>query len=89
MQEKFDIKAFICSAHRLIEAREGGARISVGEMSARLGVSARTLTEYERGTNQPVGIQAILLMLAQLGDDQIVQMVRKFHANHLRELNEK
>jgi hypothetical protein len=44
-------------------------------------ISARTLTEYERGTNHPTSMRALLLLLAQLRDDQIVDMVRQFNAD--------
>lgn len=78
MTTPFNIQALICSAHRLIEINGGGGRVSTAELSKRLGVSARTLTEYERGTNQPMSMRALLLLLAQLTDEQIVSVVRQF-----------
>ena len=51
-------------------------------------VSHRTLTEYERGTNQPTAMRALLLLLAQLEDEQIVQMIRQFEANSIRDAND-
>jgi putative transcriptional regulator len=81
------LQSLICSAHRLAEANQGGNRISIEDMSKRMKVSHRTLTEYERGTNQPTGMRALLLLLAQLEDEQIVQMVRQFDANFSREMN--
>lgn len=80
MSPIFNIQSLVCSAHRLIEVNEGGARITTADLSKRLKISARTLTEYERGTNHPTGMRALLLLLAQLQDDQIVDMVRQFSA---------
>lgn len=80
MPTAFNIQALVCSAHRLIEVNEGGARITTADLSKRMKISARTLTEYERGTNHPTSMRALLLLLAQLRDDQIVHMVRQFDA---------
>lgn len=80
MPTAFNIQALVCSAHRLIEVNEGGARITTAELSKRMKISARTLTEYERGTNHPTSMRALLLLLAQLSDNQIVDMVRRFDA---------
>lgn len=82
-----NLPSLICSAHRLVEANEGGHRISIEEMSRRLLISHRTLTEYERGINQPLGMRALLLLLAQLEDEQIVQMIRQFETNFFRDAN--
>lgn len=81
MPAAFNLQALICSAHRLIEVNEGGTRITAAELSKRMKISARTLTEYERGTNHPTSMRALLLLLAQLRDDQIVDMVRQFNAD--------
>ncbi|SDG77114.1 helix-turn-helix transcriptional regulator [Janthinobacterium sp. YR213] len=78
MPTPFNIQTLICSAHRLIEINEGGARITTAELSKRMKISPRTLTEYERGTNHPTSMRALLLLLAQLRDDQIVHMVRQY-----------
>lgn len=87
MLENSDLPSLICSAHRLIEANEGGNRISIDEMSKRMLISHRTLTEYERGTNQPTAMRALLLLLAQLEDKQIIQMIRQFEASFFRNTN--
>lgn len=76
----FNIQALVCSAHRLIEINGGGGRITAAELSKRLKVSPRTLTEYERGTNQPTSMRALMLLLAELTDDQIVSIVRQFQS---------
>lgn len=81
MPTAFNLQALVCSAHRLIEVNEGGTRITAAELSKRMKISARTLTEYERGTNHPTSMRALLLLLAQLRDDQIVDMVRQFDAD--------
>lgn len=81
MPPAFNLQALVCSAHRLIEVNGGGTRISAAELSKRMRISARTLTEYERGTNHPTSMRALLLLLAQLRDDQIVDLVRQFEAD--------
>jgi transcriptional regulator with XRE-family HTH domain len=81
MPSAFNLQALVCSAHRLIEVNEGGTRITAAELSKRMKISARTLTEYERGTNHPTSMRALLLLLAQLRDDQIIDLVRQFEAD--------
>lgn len=50
--------------------------ISQPNMAKRIGVSSRTYTEYSRGTNQPLGMKALLNMLNELDDDDIIKVVR-------------
>lgn len=72
MLDNATLSSPICSAHRLIEANEGETKISIEEIGLRTLISHRTLTEYERGTNQPTAMRALLLLLAQLENEQIV-----------------
>lgn len=60
--------------HHLLESAEG-RRITQEEMSKRLGISMRTYVEYLRGTNAPIGMRAILDMLAMLDQDDVIQIM--------------
>lgn len=61
--------------HRTIEAKEN-RDITRDEMAKKLDVSARTYTEYLRGTNQPLAMKALLKLLNQLDDEDIVKIVK-------------
>lgn len=61
--------------HHRIEANEG-ARISQSAMAERLGISARTYVEYLRGTNSPVGMRAVLTLLAMLDEQELAQVIK-------------
>ena len=61
--------------HKLIEAKEIKT-ISQPSMAKRIGVQPRTYTEYSRGTNQPLAMKALLNMLNELDDEDIVKVVR-------------
>lgn len=61
-------------AHFLIEAKEEKS-ISYAAMSERLGISERTYTEYRRGTNSPKAMRAILNLLTQLNDDDVMRVI--------------
>lgn len=61
--------------HTLIESKEI-QNISQQEMANRLGVSLRTYTEWLRDVNQPLAMKAMLDMLSQLNDDDIVKIIR-------------
>ncbi len=70
-----ELSTFINKTHRLIEAKEGGKRINQAKMSKRLGISKRTYESYWSGVNQPKSISAILSMLSQLEDEDVVKMI--------------
>lgn len=63
--------------HKLIEAKEIKT-ISQAEMAKRIGVQHRTYVEYSRGKNQPLAMKALLNMLNELDDDEIVKVVREW-----------
>lgn len=64
----------IRKAHHLLEAQEC-RRISAKEMANRIGVSFRTYTEYQRGTNEPLAMKAVLNILACLDNDEIIKII--------------
>lgn len=66
--------------HKLIEAKEI-KNITKREMASRLGISERTYIEWLRETNEPIAMRAVLDMLSQLKDDDILQIVREWKDN--------
>jgi len=70
-----ELNILINKIHKLIEAKEIQT-ISQPNMAKRIGVSSRTYTEYSRGTNQPLGMKALLNMLNELDDEDIIKVVR-------------
>lgn len=71
--------------HTLIESKEIQS-ISQQEMANRLCVSLRTYTEWLRDVNQPLAMRAILDMLSQLSDEDIVKVVRTWKETRSKEL---
>lgn len=70
-----ELNILINKIHKLIEAKEIKT-ISQPNMAKRIGVQPRTYTEYSRGTNQPLAMKALLNMLNELDDEDIVKVVR-------------
>lgn len=68
-------KELLREVHHRIEARER-ASISQAAMAQRIGISQRTYVEYLRGTNSPLAMKALLKLLTQLGDEEIVKVIR-------------
>ena len=66
--------------HKLIEAKEI-KNITKKEMASRLGISERTYIEWLRETNEPIAMRAVLDMLSQLKDDDILQVVKEWGEN--------
>ena len=48
------------------------------DMAGRVGVGYRTYMEYQRGTNAPLAMKAMLNLLALLEDQEIVRVVREW-----------
>ena len=70
-----ELNILINKIHKLIEAKEIKT-ISQPSMAKRIGVQPRTYTEYSRGTNQPLAMKALLNMLNELDNEDIVKVVR-------------
>lgn len=47
-------------------------------MAHRIGVGHRTYLEYQRGTNAPLAMKALLNLLNLLDNDEIVKVVREW-----------
>lgn len=72
-----ELKELIRGAHHLIEAKEK-RRITQEDMASRIGVGHRTYLEYQRGTNAPLAMKALLNLLSMLDDGEIVKVVREW-----------
>ena len=75
-----ELNILINKIHKLIEAKEIKT-ISQPSMAKRIGVQPRTYTEYSRGTNQPLAMKALLNMLNELDDEDIVKIIRFWKEN--------
>jgi len=73
-----ELKELIRGAHALVEAREK-KRITQEDMAGRVGVGYRTYLEYQRGTNAPLAMKALLNLLVLLDDQEIVRVVREWN----------
>lgn len=72
-----ELKELIRGAHSLVEAKEK-KRVTQEEMAGRIKVGYRTYMEYQRGTNAPLAMKALLNLLAMLDDQEIVRVVREW-----------
>lgn len=71
-----ELKQVIKQIHSLMEVKNKGNKINHEEMSKKIGVSKRAYSEYYRGKNQPLAMKALLKMLNNLNNDEIVRVVR-------------
>jgi putative transcriptional regulator len=78
-----ELSQFIRNAHFLIEAREK-KRITQPDMAARIGVAPRTYVEYERGTNAPLAMRALLNLLSSLDDEDAAKLIRAWQKDNNR-----
>ncbi|TAL90076.1 MAG: XRE family transcriptional regulator [Candidimonas sp.] len=72
-----ELKELLSTAHHLIEAKEK-KRITLAQMAQRIGVGHRTYIEYQRGTNAPLAMKALLNLLNMLDDQEIVKVVHEW-----------
>lgn len=73
-----ELKELVRGAHSLVEAKKK-KRITQADMAERIGVGHRTYLEYQRGTNAPLAMKALLNLLNFLDDDEIVKVVREWN----------
>lgn len=73
-----ELKELIRGAHHLVEAKEKRS-ITQAAMALRIGVGHRTYLEYQRGTNAPLAMKALLNLLNQLDDAEIVKVIREWN----------
>jgi transcriptional regulator with XRE-family HTH domain len=70
-----ELNDFMKQAHLRAQVSKG-CDITQSEMAKNIGVSHRTYTEYLRGTNKPVGMQALLNILSMLREDDAVDLIK-------------
>ncbi|WP_457596035.1 helix-turn-helix domain-containing protein [Hydrogenimonas sp.] len=66
--------------HNALEAKNMGRKISQKAMAERLGVSMRTYQDWRTGKAQPIAARALMQMLGELDDEEIVRVVKKLKA---------
>lgn len=71
-----ELMQVIKQIHSLMEVKNKGNKINHEDMSKKIGVSKRAYSEYYRGKNQPLAMKALLKMLNNLNNDEIVKVVR-------------
>ena len=76
-RHRVELKELMRGAHSLVEAKEK-QRITQEDMASRIGVGYRTYMEYQRGTNAPLAMKALLNLLVMLEDQEIVRVVREW-----------
>lgn len=54
-----------------------GVKLTYKDISKELGVSERTFCEWLRGTNQPMAMKAVLLLLSELDIDQVQNVLNE------------
>ncbi|WP_456381559.1 XRE family transcriptional regulator [Hydrogenimonas sp.] len=69
--------------HNAMEAKNNGRKISQKSMAWKLGISMRTYQDWRTGRAQPLAVRALMQMLGELDDEEIVRVVKK-----IRSLNE-
>ncbi len=66
--------------HNALEAKNNGKKISQKKMAEALGVSMRTYQDWRTGKAQPMAARALMQMLGELDDDEIIRVVKKIKA---------
>lgn len=65
--------------HNSIESQNNGKKISLKDMADSLGISMRTYQDWKLGRAKPQAAVAVMKMLGELEDDEIVRAVRKIN----------
>ncbi len=66
--------------HNALEAKNHGRKISQKVMAEELGISMRTYQDWRTGKAQPIAARALMQMLGELDDDEIIRVVHKIKA---------
>ena len=66
--------------HNALEAKNNGRKISQKAMAESLGISMRTYQDWRTGRARPLAVKALMKMLGELDDDEIVRVVKKIRA---------
>ncbi len=65
--------------HNAVEAQGNGKKISQKEMAKSLGISMRTYQDWKLGNAKPQAARAVMQMLGNLEDEDIIRVVRKIN----------
>jgi DNA-binding transcriptional regulator YiaG len=65
--------------HNALEGHHNGKKISQKEMADSLDISMRTYQDWRLGNARPQAARAVLQILGQLDDDEILRVVRKIN----------
>jgi len=65
--------------HNSIESQHNGRKISLKDMANSLGISMRTYQDWKLGRAKPQAASAVMKMLGELDDDEIIRAVRKIN----------
>lgn len=76
MQDKPMTSRALSKAY-LYHCANRGTKMTHKEISKELGISERTFCEWLRGTNQPMAMKAILMLLGELSLDQIQNVLNE------------
>jgi DNA-binding XRE family transcriptional regulator len=72
-----ELNDLLSKIHKYIEIKED-KDITRAKMALKIGVKPRTYTEYRRGINQPLAMKALLNLLVELEDDEIIKVIRSW-----------
>jgi hypothetical protein len=70
-----ELKEILNKIHRTVEAKENQT-INRPVMARRVEVSERTYVDYLRGQIKPLAMKALLNLLNELDDDEMVKIIR-------------
>lgn len=65
--------------HNSVESQHNGRKISLKDMANSLGISMRTYQDWKLGRAKPQAASAVMKMLGELDDDEIIRAVRKIN----------
>lgn len=65
--------------HNALEYKNNGKKISLKDMALKLDISMRTYQDWKLGRAKPQAAAAVMKMLGQLNDDEIIRAVRKIN----------
>lgn len=68
--------------HNSIESQHNGKKISLKDMAQSLGIAMRTYQDWKLGRAKPQAASAVIKMLGELEDDEIIRAVRKINKLH-------
>ena len=65
--------------HNSLESQNNGKKISLKDMANKFGLSMRTYQDLKLGRAKPQAASAVIRMLGELDDDEIIRAVRKIN----------